>query len=377
MKMSLADLALPLIRYLDPERAHRIAIGALKLGLGPNVRATPDPILATNIFGMDFSNPIGLAAGFDKSVEAIGPLLQLGAGFIEVGTLTPRAQTGNPKPRVFRLTEDQAAINRYGFNNDGLDIGLVRLAEQSRSAGIVGINVGINKDSDDQVSDFATATRQATPFADYLTVNVSSPNTLGLRDLQDADQLDYLLDAVVTARADVTGTAKVPPLFLKIAPDVDRSTVERIVRTAINRAADGLVVANTTIGRPNTLKSPYRGEAGGLSGRPVFALSTKVLAWAYLCADGELPVVGVGGVDDADTAYAKIRAGASLVQLYTGLIYKGPGLFRSIAVGLAERLRRDKLTNVADAIGLDAEIWAENTINWHHGKGDSECIVSY
>jgi dihydroorotate dehydrogenase len=360
--MSLADLMMPLARGLDPERAHRLAILALKFGLAPRERlASGNPALRSEVFGIEFPNPIGLAAGFDKSAEAWGPLLGLGSGFVEIGTLTPRPQAGNPRPRVFRLAEDQAAINRYGFNNDGLDLGLGRLRNRDRDIGIVGINVGINKDSTDQAGDFAAAVKQSSPLADYLTVNVSSPNTPGLRDLQAADRLDGLLEAVIDARDAGSTREGRPPLLVKIAPDLARGMVEEIVEIALARGVAGIIVANTTLSRPADLASPNRREVGGLSGAPLFALSTQVLAWAYLAAAGRMPIIGVGGIDGPDSAYAKLRAGASLVQLYTALIYKGPGLFRAITDGLADRLRIDGHSNVAEVIGMDAARWAEGT----------------
>ena len=360
--MSLADLMMPVARCFDPERAHRLAILALKLGLAPRGRlGGSDPALRSEVFGIEFPNPIGLAAGFDKSAEAWAPLLGLGCGFVEIGTLTPRPQRGNPIPRVFRLTEDQAAINRYGFNNDGLDTGLDRLRSRDRDIGIVGINVGINKDSMDQAGDFANAVERSTPLADYLTVNVSSPNTPGLRDLQAADQLDVLLAAVIQARDAGSAQDACPPLLLKIAPDLTRDMVTEIVEIAVARGVAGIIVGNTTLSRPENLVSSNRSEAGGLSGAPLFPLSTRVLAWAYLAAAGRMPIVGAGGVDGPEAAYAKLRAGASLVQLYTALIYKGPGLFRATVEGLGARLRNDGHANVADVIGIDATRWADGT----------------
>jgi dihydroorotate dehydrogenase len=252
-------------------------------------------------------------------------------------------------------------INRYGFNNDGLEVGLSRLRDRDRNAGIVGINVGINKDSADQAGDYAEAIRKSAGLAEYLTVNVSSPNTPGLRDLQAADQLDGLLDAVVQARDAVTKETTRPPILLKIAPDLSRKMVHEIIDIAVARRVSGVIVANTTTTRPADLKSPNSGEAGGLSGAPLFALSTQVLAWAYIASAGRIAIVGAGGVDGPETAYAKIRAGASLVQLYTALIYKGPGLFTTIIDGLGKRLRRDGYNNVANAVGVDAAEWADGS----------------
>ncbi len=360
--MPLADLMMPLVRCLDPERAHRLAIHALRLGLAPRAPLPgADPSLRTEVFGLEFPNPVGLAAGFDKSAEAWAPLLGLGCGFIEIGTLTPRPQVGNPKPRVFRLSEDEAAINRYGFNNDGLDVGLGRLRNRDRSAGIVGINVGINKDYEDQAGDFAFAIGRAAPLADYLTVNVSSPNTPGLRDLQAADQLAALLSGVIKARDAASDPENRPPLLLKIAPDLSRDMVHDIVEISAGHGVAAIIVANTTLGRPEGLKSRHRGEAGGLSGAPLFHHSTQVLAWAYLAAASRMPIVGAGGVDGPDTAYAKLRAGASLVQIYTALIYKGPTLFRAVTEGLARRIEIDGHASVRDVVGLDAERWAKES----------------
>ncbi len=353
--MPLESLGLAALHRLDPERAHRLAIRLLQAGLYPRRPLPPDPLLETTAFGLTFPNPLGLAAGFDKSAEAYAALLDLGFGHVEVGTLTPRRQTGNPRPRVFRLVEDQAVCNRYGFNNDGLKRGLQRLAGRNRSAGIVGINIGINKDSTDPVADYAGAMRDAAEFGDYLAVNVSSPNTPGLRDLQEADRLDGLLKAVT-----LEGGSAVP-ILLKISPDVTRPMVVDIVEIAVARGIAGIIVANTTITRPSGLFSPHRKESGGLSGKPLFALSTRVLAWTYLAAAGRTSVIGAGGVDSPETAYAKIRAGASLLQVYTGLIYGGASLVRKICDGLANQLRVDGFSRVVDAVGNEAVAWAAAT----------------
>lgn len=358
--MIVSNLMPRLLRAIDPERAHRLTIHALRWGLVPRGRLPgSDPVLRSTVFGIDFPNPIGLAAGFDKSAEAFAPLLGLGGGFVEIGTLTPRPQAGNPKPRAFRLGEDQAAINRHGFNNDGLQAGLDRLKKRDRTAGILGINVGINKDSADPVGDYASAIGQAAPLADYLTINVSSPNTPGLRDLQAAEQLDQLMTACIAARDANVDLGESVPVLLKIAPDVSREMVSDIVEIAVARGAAGIIVGNTTISRPDGLRDRQRGETGGLSGRPLFPLSTRVLAWTYLATKGRLPLVGVGGIEDSETAYAKIRAGASLLQLYTALIYNGPELFGRIADGLAAKLRADGFSNLAEAVGADAANWAD------------------
>ena len=317
-----------------------------------------DHRLAVRAFGLRFPHPVGLAAGFDKSAEAFAPLLASGFGHVEVGTLTPRPQAGNARPRVFRLLEDEALCNRYGFNNDGLEKGLERLRGRDPEAGIVGINLGINKESRDPLGDYAGAIRDAAAQADYLVVNVSSPNTPGLRDLQAADRLDALLAAAIAARDSGVGTGK-PPVLLKISPDMTRSMVVEIVDVAAARGVAGLIVANTTVARPAGLRSRFRSETGGLSGKPLFQLATRVLAWTCLAAAGRLVVVGAGGIDGPAAAYAKIRAGASLLQIYTALVYKGPRLIGHIVDGLGRHLERDGHASIADAVGADAELWAE------------------
>lgn len=358
--MTFQGLAAAALRRVDPERAHRLAVLALRYGPAPRRgRAPADPALRATVFGLDFPSPVCLAAGFDKSAEAWAGLLRLGCGAVEVGTLTLRPRRGNPRPRVFRLAADRAVINRYGFNNDGLDAGLARLRRRDRAAGIVGINVGIDGDARDPAAEFAEAVGRAAPLADYLAVNVSSPNTPGLRDLQAADRLDRLLGAAVAARDAATDAPGRPPLLLKIAPDVSRGEVLEIVEVAVARGAAGLIVGNTTVARPAGLRDPAAREPGGLSGPPLFVRSTRALAWAWLAADGRMPIVGAGGVDGPEAAWAKIRAGASLVQLYTALVYSGPGLFDEIAAGLAARLRDGGYASIAGGAGADAERWAE------------------
>jgi dihydroorotate dehydrogenase len=330
------DLATPFLRLLDPEKAHRLAVKGLSLLPAGRV-AAPDPALRTSAFGLDFPNPVGLAAGFDKDAEAIGPVFRLGFGFVEAGGVTPRPQPGNPKPRVFRLPEDRAVINRYGLNSAGVDAMAVRLARRDRDSGLVGVNLGPNKDSADRIADFVMLIDRLAPLADYLSVNISSPNTPGLRDLQEADALRFLMQAALQAADRVAAGRKRTPILFKIAPDLDDAVLFAILDAALEHRIDGLIIANTTIARPPTLSAPagLTQEIGGLSGAPVFAASTRMLAKAFLHLEGRIPLIGVGGVDSAETALAKIEAGATLIQFYTGLIYRGPGLVGEILSGLA------------------------------------------
>ncbi len=357
--MNLFDLAMPLLRGLDPETAHRLTVRGLAAGFGPVDRTPAPDSLRQTLFGLTFPHPVCMAAGFDKSAECWHGLLQLGVGAVEVGTVTPRSQPGNPRPRLFRLPEDAAVINRNGFNNDGLDAAATRLARHHRRSGIVGINVGANKDTPDPIDDYRFGVRMLAPLADYLTVNVSSPNTPGLRDLQGAGALGALLDAVIDARQEACESDG-PPILLKIAPDLADGQLEAIVETALAAGIHGLIISNTTVDRPESLRGSARGETGGLSGRPLFDSSTRLLARAHLLAGDRLVLVGVGGVEDGATAYAKLRAGARLVQLYTALVYNGPGLFRRIRDDLAARLAADGLSSVEQAVGVDAADVARN-----------------
>lgn len=340
------SLVRPLIHALDPERAHRLTIDVLQRlpALGAPER---DPVLATQVAGLAFPNPVGLAAGFDKDAEVPAQMLGFGFGFVEIGTVTPLPQDGNPKPRLFRLAEDRAVINRMGFNNAGQVAAHARLARLGRRAGPVGVNIGANKDSPDRIADYAQGARAMAPVADYLTVNISSPNTPGLRALQSAAALTELLagvrDALVAPK----------PIFLKVAPDLDPDEIDAITRAAIDGHVAALIIANTTVSRP-VLKSRYAGEAGGLSGAPLHDLALAQLRVFRQATGGTLPLIAAGGIDSAETAYARIRAGASLVQLYSALVYEGPALARRIARGLAERLRRDGFARVADAVGVES-----------------------
>ena len=344
--MSLHDLGVAALRRLDAERAHGLAIKALRLGLGPHGRPD-DPILATRLAGLALPNCIGLAAGFDKNAEAFGPMLRAGFGFVECGTVTPLAQPGNPRPRMFRLAEDQGVINRLGFNNQGLVPYAARLA--AGRPGIVGANVGANKDAEDRVADYVAGLTRLWGLADYFTLNVSSPNTPGLRALQTRAALDELLGRVAEACAALPPAGRAP-IFLKIAPDLEADEVEAIVEAAITHGLSGLIVSNTTVSRP-ALASPAREEAGGLSGEPLFELSTRILGEVAYAAAGRLALIGVGGVRSGAQANANIRAGAHAVQLYSALAYEGPSLVERIKTDLAARLRADGFTSVAQAVG--------------------------
>lgn len=342
-----------LLRLLPPETAHRMAIRALAAGFVPGHGPADPPILASRLWNFAFPNPIGIAAGFDKDAEAFAPLLRRGAGFVEVGTLTPRPQAGNPKPRMFRLTSDGAVINRLGFNNGGMVAAAARLERRTAGAGIVGVNIGRNKDTTDARADYVAAYSALAPFADYITVNISSPNTPGLRDLQAREEFDRLIGALHHARA---ASGLTTPILVKIAPDLDEAARQDIADIALDRHLDGLIISNTTIARPDELRDPARDEDGGLSGPPLFAPSTVLLADMYWRTGGTVTMIGVGGVASADDAYAKIRAGASLVQLYTALAYQGLGLIDRIKQGLADHLKADGFSSVADAVGVDAAL---------------------
>lgn len=303
--------------------------------------------MRTKLWGLDFPNPVGVAAGFDKNVEVADALLRLGFGSVEVGTITPRPQAGNPRPRLFRLIEDEAVINRLGFNGDGIEVARSRLQARNR-VGIVGANVGKNRDSVDEIADYVTGISAFAPLADYLTVNISSPNTPGLRDLQRKERLVELLGAVVAARA---STAFRTPILVKVAPDLDGTEIRDIAEAALASGIDGIIATNTTIERPSSLRSSHKSEAGGLSGRPLFARSTRVLHELYIATEGKLPLVGVGGISSGRDAYEKIRAGASLVQLYSAMVFHGPGLARSVTRELAMCLAQDGFNSVKDAVG--------------------------
>ena len=345
-------LGLSLMRRMDPERAHGLAIRALASGALPLPGVVTSPRLKTDLAGIALPNPVGLAAGFDKNAEAVGPLSRAGFGFLEVGAATPRAQPGNAKPRLFRLTEDRAAINRFGFNNDGMDAIAARL-DAARSAVPVGLNLGANKDSADRAADFAQVLTRCAAHVDFATVNVSSPNTEKLRDLQGKAALAALLDGVMTARAALPHPI---PVFLKIAPDLDARGLEDVAEVALGAGLDGLIATNTTLDRAG-LASRHKDEAGGLSGRPLFDKSTRVLARLSHLTGGRLPIIGVGGVASVDDAWQKLRAGACAVQLYTGLVYGGLTLAARIAQGLDARLRDEGIASIADVVGTGRADW--------------------
>jgi dihydroorotate dehydrogenase len=349
-------LAWPLMRLLDPETAHHATIRALKLGLVRRRVVADDPILACRVWGLDFANPIGLAAGFDKDAEVIDAMLALGFGFVEAGTVTPLPQPGNPKPRLFRLDEDHGVINRLGFNSKGLVAFAQQLVQRKRkgAAGIAGANVGKNRDTTDAAADYVAGIEAVCGSADYLVCNLSSPNTPGLRNLQARAQIEALVTRVLDARRRAAPDAKrLPPLLVKVGPDLDRGELCDIAEVALATGIDGLVVGNTTVDRPSGLRSRYRNEAGGLSGSPLMAKATACLADMYRFTGGRLPIVGCGGIASGADAYARIRAGASLVQLYSALVFRGTELVDRIKRELAERLRADGFKTVADAIGAD------------------------
>ncbi|MFJ6024975.1 quinone-dependent dihydroorotate dehydrogenase [Brevundimonas sp. NPDC092305] len=342
--MGMTDIGAAILRGLDPEVAHRLALQALRAAPLPAPRPD-DPVLRTRLAGLDLPNPVGLAAGLDKNGEALHGLARLGFGFIECGSVTPLPQPGNPKPRLFRLTEDRAVINRMGFNNAGLEAFAARLADRPRSI-VVGANLGANKDTEDKAADYVAGLRRLKGLADYVTVNVSSPNTPGLRALQGRAALDDLLGRLAEAR-----TGDPAPVFLKVAPDLTPDEIAMIVEAAIAHGIDALIVSNTTLDRPETLRSKDRGEAGGLSGAPLKARARAALTSAAEAASGRLPLIAVGGIDSGEEAYARIRAGASAVQIYSALVFDGPGLVGRIKRDLAARLRADGFSSVSDAVG--------------------------
>jgi len=345
------SLARPALFRIDSEQAHGLALAALKRGVYRRAAASP-PELKVQVAGIAFPNPIGMAAGFDKDGEVPDALLGLGFGFAEVGSITPLPQAGNPRPRLFRLVEDRAVINRMGFNNGGAQAAVDRLEARAHRPGIVGINIGANKDSADRIADYAIMARLMAPLAGYLAVNISSPNTPGLRALQDESALTGLLDAVIAARDEVCPAGKCPPIFLKVAPDLEPADIDAIARIAIERKLGGLIVSNTTISRP-PLVSPDAGETGGLSGAPLRDLAQQRLRDFRKATGGAIPLVGVGGIATADDAWARIRAGASLVQLYSAMVYEGPGIARRLRKDLTALMKRDGFASIAEAVGTE------------------------
>ena len=351
--MNLSEkVALRLLSNLDPEKAHNLAMRALKFGLIPKTQGFQAKSLELSVLGLKFKNPLGLAAGFDKNAEAIKPLMEFGFGFIEVGAVTPFAQIGNPKPRLFRLKEDSAIINRFGFNNDGMHEVSKRLSRRPPN-GIVGLNLGANKNSADRISDFATVFKTCSEFIDFATVNVSSPNTENLRELQSDKELRKLLNVVIASQDRLK--TKVP-VFLKIAPDLEQDELKNIALVAIESRIDGIIATNTTISR-NNLKSSYQHEKGGLSGAPIFEMSTRVLAQLYSITEGKIPLIGVGGVFTGEQLFQKIQAGASLVQIYSALIYSGFSVTNKILRELDISLRENGFKNVEEAVGTGVDKW--------------------
>jgi dihydroorotate dehydrogenase len=354
-------LARPLLGLMEAENAHRLAIQGLKLlPRGPG--AADDARLSVRVFGLNFPNPVGMAAGFDKHGEVPDALLRLGFGFVEVGTVTPRPQPGNPRPRLFRLPADEGVINRLGFNSEGAQAVLARLAARAGAGGLVGVNVGANKESRDRIADYVSLIETFAPVASYFTVNISSPNTPGLRDLQQGRLFDELLARVVDARARVSRQAGLTPLLIKIAPDLTLNELDDIVGAARRRRVDGMIVGNTTVARPASLKDKSTAkEAGGLSGRPLFGLATRMLAETYVRAEGAFPLVGAGGIDSGRGALAKIRAGASLVQLYSSLVFRGLALVGEIKAELVKELSRNRQAGLPELVGVDAAAMTAET----------------
>ena len=351
----LFGLGQSLLLALPPERAHDLAVKSLEFGLYPRAAGPDDKRLAQRLFGLDFSNPVGMAAGFDKNARVPRELLGMGFGFVEVGTLTPRAQSGNPRPRMFRSMIDRAVINRLGFNNEGQEAVLARL--RGGGGGIIGVNLGAGRDSKDRIGDYVSGIARMAPVARYFTVNISSPNTPGLRDLQAPEALDALLKRVQQARATLPREA--PPLLVKLAPDIADKDLPDVLRVIERNGAAGIVVSNTTLARDGLSDHVFAKEAGGLSGRPLFASSTRMLARVHHLTQGKLPLIGVGGIDFGEAALAKIEAGASLLQLYTGLVFEGPSLIGRIKQALIGAMERQGSDTLAPLIGQRAAEWAE------------------
>ncbi len=349
--MSIFDLASTALRHLPAETAHSLTISAMKAGLGPIADEMDDPVLQTRLGSLDLPNPIGLAAGFDKNADIGAAMVRAGFGWAECGTVTPLPQSGNPRPRLFRLHPDKAVINRMGFNNAGLAVFKRNLRDQKARGGLIGANIGANKDATDRIEDYVTGLKALWGLPDWFTINISSPNTPGLRELQGRDALQELLGRIMEARAELCGDQVSPPIFLKVAPDLDDAQIGEISDAACSHGLDALIISNTSLARPDDLQSPHKTQSGGLSGSPVFEHSTEVLRTFHSALNGRMALVGVGGIASGADAYAKIRAGASAVQLYTAMVFHGPSLITRIATELAECLRADGFANVADAVG--------------------------
>lgn len=358
MSRLLFKIAKPFLHRMDPEDAHRMTLRALKTGALPCPGRVNDPRLKTTLWNRTFPNPLGLAAGFDKNADVIGPMLQIGFGFVEAGTVTPRQQDGNPRPRVFRDADHEAVINRMGFPNDGVENfrhNIEKFLEgKPRPAGVVGINIGMNKGAEDPAKDYCTLVRQLGNYADYLTVNISSPNTPGLRNLQSRENLMPLLARIMEERAKSCGKTDAPPLLVKLAPDLDDAQLKDVAACLTEAGVDGVILGNTTLDRPDYLPASFYEQQGGLSGRPLTDKSTAIIRQFYKLTDGKMPIIGAGGISSAQEAYAKIRAGASLVQLYTALVFQGPELVSDILTGLIRLLQKDGLDHISKAIGKDA-----------------------
>jgi dihydroorotate dehydrogenase len=356
--MSLFKFARPVLHRLDPEDAHKITLRALKTGLLPCPQKISDPKLKVVLWNRAFPNPLGLAAGFDKNADVVGPMLKLGFGFVEAGTVTPKAQDGNPRPRVFRDGEHEAVINRMGFPNLGADNfrhNIEKFLESKpRPNGMVGINIGMNKGQTDPAKDYCQLVRLLAPYADYLTVNISSPNTPGLRNLQERENLLPLLEKIMEERARTCGAHNAPPLLVKLAPDLTEQQQQDIAQTIVEAKVDGLILTNTTLARPDYLPAGFYEQAGGLSGRPLTDKATETVRAFYRLTDGKVPIIGAGGVSSAQDAYDKIKAGATLVQIYSALVYQGPDLISEILDGLLHLLEKDGYDHITQAIGKAA-----------------------
>jgi dihydroorotate dehydrogenase len=361
MLSAVYELARPLLFALEPEQAHELTLKSLEAGVYPRPAHADDPRLGLTVWGLDFPNPLGVAPGYDKDARVPDAILGMGLGHAEIGTVTPLPQQGNPRPRVFRLLRDRALINRLGFNNSGHAAALARLAAR-RPHGVVGVNVGANKDAADRVADYVAGVRIFYDVASYFTINVSSPNTPGLRDLQAPAALDELLARVLAARAGLMSAGGPKrPVVVKLAPDIAEDDLPAIVEVLVARGVDGIAVSNTTLARDGLVETSLAVEAGGVSGRPLFHRSTVMLARVYRLTGGRVPLIGIGGIDSGAAAIAKLEAGASLLQLYTGLVYEGPGLIARIKQELVGHLERDGLASVAALTGRDAEAWARRS----------------
>lgn len=357
MTRALFKITKPFLHRMDPESAHGMTLRALKSGLLPCPSRINDPRLKTNLWNRTFPNPIGLAAGFDKNADVVGPMLNMGFGFVEAGTVTPRPQSGNDRPRVFRDTDNEAVINRMGFPNEGAESfrhNIEKFLESKpRPSGVVGINIGMNKGAEDPAKDYCTLVRQLANYADYLTVNISSPNTPGLRNLQARENLMPLLARILEERAKTCGKTNAPPLLVKLAPDLNDDQLKDVADCLMESGVDGVILGNTTLDRPEYLPANFYEQQGGLSGRPLTEKSTGIIRRFYKHTDGKLAIIGAGGISSAADAYAKIRAGASLVQLYTALVFQGPELVSDVLTGLLKLLERDNLNHISQAIGKD------------------------